>query len=79
MVWKNIHVNSISPGVIVMPINMNLPHIADPEQRKQTEALHLLGLGNPEDIANACIYLVSDASKWVAGSNLVVDGGYTTR
>ncbi len=76
---KNIRVNSISPGVIVTPINMNLPHIADPEQRKQTEALHLLGLGNPDDIANACIYLLSDASRWVTGSNLVVDGGYTTR
>ena len=76
---KNIRVNSISPGVIVTPINMNLPHIADPEQRKQTEALHLLGLGNPEDIANACIYLLSDASRWVTGSNMVVDGGYTTR
>lgn len=72
---KNIRVNSISPGVIVTPINMNLPQIADPEQRKQTETLHLLGLGNPEDIANACIYLLSDASRWVTGSNLVVNGG----
>ena len=76
---KNIRVNSISPGVIVTPINMNLPHIADPEQRMQTEALHLLGLGDPNDIANACIYLLSDASRWVTGTNLVVDGGYATR
>ena len=76
---KNIRVNSISPGVIVTPINQNLPHIVDAEQRKQTEALHLLGLGDPNDIANACIYLLSDASRWVTGSNLVVDGGYTTR
>lgn len=76
---KNIRVNSISPGVIVTPINQDLPHIADPAQRKQTEALHLLGLGDPNDIANACIYLLSDASRWVTGSNLVVDGGYTTR
>lgn len=57
-----------------MLINMNLPHIADPERRKQTEALHLLGLGNPEDNANAC-YLFSDASRSVTRSNLVVDGG----
>lgn len=76
---KNIRVNSISPGVIVTPINENLPHIADPELRKHTEDLHLLGLGNPNDIANACIYLLSDASRWVTGSNLVVDGGYSTR
>lgn len=55
------------------------PHIADLEQRKQTEVLHLLGLGNPENVANACIYLLIDASRWVTGSNLVVDGGYTTR
>lgn len=34
-----------------------------------------MGLGNPNDIANACIYLMSDASRWVMGSNLVVDGG----
>lgn len=76
---RHIRVNSISPGVIVTPINQNLPHIADPEQRKQTEALHLLGLGDPNDIANACVYLLSDASRWVTGSNLVVDGGFTTR
>lgn len=76
---KNIRVNSISPGVVVTPINEKLPHISDPEMRKQTEALHLLGLGDPNDIANACIYLLSDASRWVTGSNLVVDGGYTTR
>ncbi len=76
---KKIRVNSISPGVIVTPINKNLPHIADPELRKQTESLHLLGLGDPNDIANACIYLLSDASRWVTGSNLVVDGGFTTR
>ena len=40
------------------------------------EDLHVLGLGNPNDIAKACIYLLSDASRWVTGSNLVVDGGY---
>ena len=76
---KNIRVNSISSGVIVTPINMNLPHIAAPEQLKQTEALHLLVLGKPEDIANACIYLLSDVSRWVTGSNFGVDEGYTTR
>lgn len=76
---KNIRVNSISPGVIVTPINRNLPHIADPEKRAELEKQHLLGLGETEDIANACIYLLSDASKWVTGSNLFVDGGYTAR
>lgn len=76
---KHVRVNSISPGVIVTPINQNLPHIADPEKRAALEAQHLLGLGKTTDIANACIYLLSDASRWVTGINLFVDGGFTTR
>jgi len=38
---------------------------------------HPLGLGKPEDVAYACIYLLSEASRWVTGSNMMVDGGYT--
>ncbi|MFT7611175.1 MAG: NAD(P)-dependent dehydrogenase (short-subunit alcohol dehydrogenase family) [Parvicellaceae bacterium] len=38
---------------------------------------YLLGFGEPEDVANACQYLLSNASKWVTGTNLVLDGGLT--
>lgn len=76
---KRIRVNTISPGAVITPINCNLPHIADPERRAALEQQHLLGLGDTEDIANGCIYLLSDASKWVTGIDLCVDGGYTTR
>ena len=76
---KKVRVNSISPGAICTPINMNLPHMKDPEKRAALEAQHLLGLGETEDIANACIYLLSDASRWVTGTNLFVDGGFTAR
>lgn len=76
---KKVRVNSISPGAICTPINMNLPHMKDPEKRAQLSAQHLLGLGETTDIANACIYLLSDASRWVTGTNLFVDGGFSTR
>lgn len=76
---KRIRVNTVSPGLIITPINENLPHIADPQKRKKLEELHLLGLGNTEDVANACIYLLSDASRWVTGINLFVDGGYSAK
>jgi len=76
---KKIRVNSISPGLIITPLNMNADHITDPQKRQALENQHLLGLGLPEDVANACIYLLSDASRWVTGTNLVVDGGYTSR
>ena len=76
---KKIRINVVSPGVVETPINRNQPYLADPERRKYTESLHPLGLGMPEDIANACLYLLSDASRWVTGQNIIVDGGYTVR
>ena len=59
------------------PINANLPHMADPEKRAVLEAKHPLGLGETSDISNACIYLLSDAARWVTGQTIAVDGGYT--
>lgn len=76
---RNIRVNTISPGLILTPINENMPHITDPVKREKLEDMHLLGLGMTEDVANACIYLLSDASRWVTGINLFVDGGYSAR
>lgn len=79
MARKNVRVNSVSPGAIETPINMNLPHMKDPEKRAKLEAQHLLGFGKTDDVANACIYLLSDASRWVTGTNLFVDGGFSVR
>lgn len=76
---RKIRFNAISPGALLTPINQNLPHMKDPEARASLEAQHLLGLGETTDIANACVFLLSDASRWVTGQNLIVDGGYTVR
>ncbi len=76
---KKIRVNTISPGVIITPMNEKLPHIADPDKRAAIEKMHLLGLGQTEDVANACIYLLSDASRWITGINLFIDGGYSVK
>jgi NAD(P)-dependent dehydrogenase (short-subunit alcohol dehydrogenase family) len=40
---------------------------------------HPLGIGTASDVANACIYLLSDASKWITGTNLIIDGGYSAK
>ena len=45
------------------------------KEATMANALQLLGLGNLKDIDNACNYILSDASRWVTGSNLAVDGG----
>lgn len=74
---KRIRFNCVSPGVIETPINANQPYMKDPELRGKIEAKHLLGIGQCTDISYACIYLLSDASRWITGHNLIVDGGYT--
>ena len=48
--------------------------------RSAVDALHPLGhMGEPDDIAYGIVYLASDESKFVTGSELVIDGGYTAR
>lgn len=76
---KKIRFNCISPGVIETHINAQQTYMKDPELRKLFEAKHLLGFGKCSDISNACVYLLSDASRWITGQNLIVDGGYTIR
>ena len=76
---RKIRVNSISPGAILTPINAQLPHMADPERKAILESQHLLGIGETSDVSNGVIYLLSDASRWVTGQNLIIDGGYTVR
>lgn len=75
-----IRVNSIHPGFIWTPmVKHHLQTMDDPEAARQAAAaLHPLGhMGEPDDIGWACVYLASDEAKFVTGSELVVDGGYT--
>jgi len=75
-----IRVNSIHPGYIWTPMVENfLNQMGNVEQgKKAAGALHPLGhIGEPDDIAYGILYLASDESKFVTGSELVIDGGYT--
>lgn len=74
---KSIRVNCISPGVVVSPMSENAIYSKDEESLQRIKNLHPLGLGEAGDVANACVYLLSDASRWITGTNLVIDGGYT--
>jgi len=49
------------------------------EQRRQVEAAHPLGIGQPEDVAHAVAFLLADTGRWITGTVLVVDGGYTAQ
>lgn len=77
-----IRVNSVHPGFVWTPmVEGFLEKQGDVEEgRRKLDALHPLGhVGEPEDVAWAVLYLASDESAFVTGSELVVDGGYTAR
>ena len=77
---RGIRVNSIHPGYIETPMVMD--GVKKQENPDETLAFiasrHAMGrLGEPDDIANAVLYLASDESRFVTGSEMVIDGGYT--
>jgi len=77
-----IRINSVHPGFIWTPmVEKFINSTPDPEStKKYIESLHPLGhIGEPEDIAYGVLYLASDESKFVTGSELVIDGGYTAK
>jgi NAD(P)-dependent dehydrogenase (short-subunit alcohol dehydrogenase family) len=82
----NIRVNSVHPGFIWTPMVENFlkeqsekSGLSVDELRTALDKRHPIGhIGEPEDIANGVLYLVSDDAKFVTGSELIIDGGYTT-
>jgi NAD(P)-dependent dehydrogenase (short-subunit alcohol dehydrogenase family) len=73
---KEIRVNSVNPGMV--HTNIFESSAIDEEYLKEDMKKYpLKRYGKPEEIAYAVVYLLSDASRWVTGSNLVIDGGYT--
>lgn len=74
---NKIRVNVLAPGFVETEMMERLRTTLTEAQYAAIEAMHPLGIGRPEDVAHAVAYLLSDASRWVTGSTLVVDGGYT--
>lgn len=76
---KGININCISPGTVLTPMMEKLLNEMNDEDRAKRLDGFPLGIGKPEDISSACIFLLSDAARWITGQNIVIDGGYTIR
>lgn len=73
-----IRVNSVAPTFIQTP--MTAPMLADPEFRGFVERMIPMGkTGQPQDVADAVLYLASPAAAMVTGTSLLVDGGWTAQ
>jgi len=73
---KGIRVNSVNPGMIETNI-LESGVISNDQLNEDKKKYPLKRYGKPEEVAYAVIYLLSDASSWTTGSNLLIDGGYT--
>ena len=73
---KSIRVNSVNPGMVRTPL-IEAGTLSEEQLKQDCEKYPLKRYGEPSDIAYGIIYLLSDASSWVTGHSLVIDGGLT--
>lgn len=73
---KKIRVNSIAPGMVNTPL-IAYANITEEQLKLDVAKYPLKRYGEPSDVASAALYLLSDASSWVTGQQIVVDGGLT--
>lgn len=76
---KQIRCNTVLPGMIETPLISHLDNFTEAQLEENTKCYPLKRFGKPEEVAWAIIYLLSDASSWVTGHSLVIDGGLTMK
>src|ERR1039458_3448625 len=76
---ERIRVNCIAPAFVQTKLLDEVRETLTPEQFMALEELHPLGFGTARDIANAVAFLLAGTARWITGSTLVVDGGYSAR
>ena len=75
---KKIRVNSVNPGRVNTKLIQN-GAISEEQLQTDIEKYPLKRYGEPEDVAFSIIYLLSDASSWITGTSLIVDGGFSLK
>lgn len=73
---RKVRVNSICPGMVDTPL-IHRGAITEEQLAEDAKRYPLGRYGRPEDIANGALYLLSDASSWLTGHDLVIDGGFS--
>lgn len=73
-----IRVNTICPGQVETPLTSSISETISKEAIEIDRKKYPLGYGLPSDISNLTMFLISDKSRWITGTNITIDGGRTT-
>jgi NAD(P)-dependent dehydrogenase (short-subunit alcohol dehydrogenase family) len=79
LVGEGIRVNCIAPGCVDTEMVAEMRDSQSGNQFEAIRSLHPLGIGHPRDVAHAAAFLLADTGRWITGTTLIVDGGYTAR
>ena len=74
---REIRCNSVSPGMIVTPMTQDSITFTKEDYEKDAEKYLLKRYGRPEEVARTIVFLLSDASSFITGDTILVDGGFT--
>lgn len=76
---RRVRVNSIAAGAVQTEMHERLSRTLGEQALGDYERRHLLGFGTPDDISAAALFLLSDGARWITGTTISVDGGYTAQ
>jgi len=74
---RRIRINVVAPGLVETPMSERWLGQMAPEQKQAILSRHLLGFGQPEDVAAGIAFLASEEARWITGVCLTIDGGLT--
>ncbi len=75
--FKKIRVNTVAPGMVNTQITLDAGSFLSEEVINEDKKKYPLGYGEPEDVALPIVFLLSEASRWITGQDLILDGGRT--
>jgi len=79
LVSDGIRVNCVAPGFVVTGMLKEIENTLGEACFAEIRKMHPLGFGDPLDVANAVAFLLANTSRWITGTTLFVDGGYTAQ
>jgi NAD(P)-dependent dehydrogenase (short-subunit alcohol dehydrogenase family) len=74
---QHIIVNTINPGMVKTNMWEGGHSLISADQLEEDQKKYPLGYGEPKDVSEMCVFLLSAKAKWITGSNVVLDGGFT--